>query len=126
MNSQIGLTGLSGVGSPISVGAKKAFDPVPENATPSQKAELAKLKKQAVEYESLFMKEVVSAMRKSVPKDDGSGDAGNSMEIYNSMMDDQLAGNMAQKGTSGISQELYNKLAKTCLSLQAAKNGGAK
>lgn len=105
--------------------ARKTFNAVPENATDRQKKELARLKKLAVDYESLFMKEVVSAMRKSVPKGGATG-GGNAEEIYKSMLDDHMAANMARRGNSGIARAIYNKLSKTYLAVEAAKNGGAK
>ena len=122
MNSRSGVSGTSLHASAVAV---KAFEEVPETATPRQKSDLARLKRQAVEYESLFMKEVVSAMRKSVPQEAVTS-GGNSEEIFKSMMDDQMAANMAGQGNSGIAQSIYNKLSKTYLSTQAAKNGGAK
>ncbi len=107
------------------VAPKKPFNAVPENATPRQKGDLARLKKLSVDYESLFMKEVVSAMRKSVPPDGITG-GGNAGEIYKSMLDDHMAANMARQGNSGIVQSIYNKLSKTYLAVEAAKNGVAK
>lgn len=98
------------------------FDEVPANASPAQKAELSKLKKLSVEYETYFMKEVVSSMRKTVPTG-GSLNGGNAEEIYKSMMDDQLAGGLAKQGNSGIAQELYNRLSATYLAT-GNKNGG--
>jgi flagellar protein FlgJ len=120
-----GPGGQSATSPPGAGASKKPFNAVPENATPRQKNDLARLKKLSVDYESLFMKEVVSAMRKSVPPDGMTG-GGNAGEIYKSMLDDHMAANMARQGNSGIAQSIYNKLSKTYLAVEAAKNGGAK
>jgi len=93
---------------------KVQFNPVPENAAPAQKQSLAELKKLSREFESLFLKEVITAMRKSVPED-GIMSGGKPEKIYRSMQDDQLAREMAAVGTSGIAQTLYNSLSQAYL-----------
>ncbi|MEE8483782.1 MAG: rod-binding protein [Nitrospinota bacterium] len=85
------------------------FNPVPQGLPKENKQQLAALKKLSVEFESIFLKEVVKAMRKTVPKNDYLN-GGNAEEIYKSMMDDQMAQSMAENGSSGIAQAVYNKL----------------
>ena len=117
MNNSVPDHGMkNGTGLAPRVGMNRKFNEVPENASPQQKAELGKLKNLSIEYESFFMKEVISAMRTTVPKGD-SPDSGNAQEIFTSMMDDKLAGNMAKQGSSGIAQELYNRLSKTYMNV---------
>ncbi len=106
-------------------GMRAEFNKIPENATPAQKKDLEKLKTLSKDYESFFMKEVVSAMRRTVPKDSNL-DGGNAEEIYKSMLDDQLSSHMANKGSSGVAQELYNRLSKSYLSSSAANRGQLK
>ncbi len=85
------------------------FNPVPQNMPLESKQQLATLKKLSVEFEAVFLKEVVKAMRNTVPKN-GYLNGGNAEEIYKSMMDDQMAQSMAENGSSGIAQAVYNKL----------------
>jgi Rod binding domain-containing protein len=120
-----GLAGQSGAVPAYTGAMKKTFNDVPENATSRQKEDLGKLKKLSVDYESFFMKEVISAMRKTVPTG-GATSGGNAEEIFKSMQDDQLAGNMAKQGNSGIAQELYNKLSKTYLATPVKIIGATK
>jgi len=102
-------------------GVKAEFNEIPADATPAQKRDLGKLKTLSKEYESFFMKEVVTAMRRTVPKDANAG-GGNTEEIYKSMLDDQLSKNMSDKGNSGIAQEMYNRLSKSYIAA-ATKEG---
>ncbi|MBI5178046.1 MAG: rod-binding protein [Nitrospinae bacterium] len=119
MNGMNGANFRGGATAPM----RREFDPVPENATPRQKGDLAQIKKLSKEYESFFMKEVVSAMRRTVPKS-ASLDGGNAEEIYKSMLDDTMSMNMAEKGNSGIAQELYHRLSAAYLA--AAPKGEKK
>jgi Rod binding domain-containing protein len=122
MNNSFGLSVKNGMPVAPLGGMGKKFDEIPANATPTQKVELGKLKKLSSEYESFFMKEVISSMRQTVQKG-GNLDGGNAEEIFTSMMDDQLAGSMSKQGNSGIAQELYNRLSKTYLAVSQGKNG---
>jgi flagellar protein FlgJ len=125
MNPRIGLSAKNGTGVAPLVGMGKKFDEIPANASSTQKMELGKLKKLSTEYESFFMKEVISSMRQTVQKG-GNLDGGNAEEIFTSMLDDQLAGSMSKQGNSGIAQELYNRLSKTYMAVSQAKNGAGK
>lgn len=85
------------------------FPGIPENLTPTQRQDLKKLKNLCQDFESFFMREVIKAMRDTVPKN-SLLHGGNAEEIYKSMYDDQLATNMAKEGDSGISQALFRQL----------------
>ncbi len=100
------------------------FAPAPEGLTEQQQGDLTRLKGLSKDYESFFMKQVVDAMRKTVPKD-GYLNGGNAEEIYRSMMDEKLSEQMADKGGSGIAENLYNTFSKAYLaSLKAEKGMG--
>lgn len=120
-----GIIGSQGAPRASSTPSSKTFSPVPENATPVQKENLGRLKKLSKEYESFFMKQVISSMRKTVPQDGAIG-GGNAEEIYKSMQDDHLASNMANQGNTGIAQSLYNKLSATYLSTPVNNVGKTK
>lgn len=71
------------------------------------------------------MKQVVDAMRKTVPKG-GYLNGGNAEEIYKGMMDDKLSEQMAKTGGSGIAENLYNTFSKAYLaSIKAEETMGA-
>ncbi len=116
---------MSGITGNIRPVQKPHFAPAPEGLTEPQKRDLDKLKGLSQEYEGFFMKQVVDAMRKTVPKG-GYLNGGNAEEIYKGMMDDKLSGQMAKTGGSGIAENLYNTFSKAYLaSLKAEKNMGA-
>ena len=68
------------------------------------------LKATAQEFESLLLYKMFEAMRRTVPK---SGLLNSfSMDMYQSMMDQEMANEVAKKGTVGLSQMLYEELTK--------------
>jgi murein DD-endopeptidase MepM/ murein hydrolase activator NlpD len=69
----------------------------------------AKLKKACVDFESVFTNEMLKSMRKGIEKCD-LFHGGQAEEIYESMLDQELAQNMAGKGSNSISDVLYNQL----------------
>ena len=90
------------------------FNPAPTGLTTRQAGELKKLKTLSKEFESFFFKEVLTAMRKTVPKNELIN-GGNAEEIYKSMMDDRMAFQIANRGGSGIAQAMYNRLSQAYL-----------
>ena len=115
---------MSGITANTRTSQRPQFAPVPEGLTEQQKRDMDKLKGLSQEYEGFFMKQVVDAMRKTVPKG-GYLNGGNAEEIYKGMMDDKLSGQMAKNGGSGIAENLYNTFSKAYLaSLKAEKNMG--
>lgn len=115
---------MSGINTNIRTAQRPRFAPVPEGLTENQKKDMDKLKGLSQEYEGFFMKQVVDAMRKTVPKD-GYLNGGNAEEIYKGMMDDKLSGQMAKTGGSGIAENLYNTFSKAYLaSLKAETKAG--
>jgi flagellar protein FlgJ len=88
------------------------------------------LKSTAQEFESLLLYKMLEAMRRTVPK---SGLLNSfSMDMYQSMMDQEVANEIAKKGTVGLSQMLYEQLTKlqsqlneqaTGISMGKSKNG---
>ncbi|MFQ5431468.1 MAG: rod-binding protein [Nitrospinota bacterium] len=84
------------------------------NLTPQQTGNLKKLKTLSKEFESYFFKEVISAMRKTVPKNTLIN-GGHAEEIYKSMLDDNMAKEMSNRGGSGIARVMYDRLSKAYL-----------
>lgn len=115
---------MSGITATLHAGRRPQFAPAPEGLSEQQKKDMNKLKSLSREYEGFFMKQVVDAMRKTVPKN-GYLNGGNAEEIYKGMMDDKLSEQMAKNGGSGIAENLYNTFSKAYLaSLKAEKNAG--
>lgn len=99
---------------------KVNFNPLPGNMDVRQNAtdkNLGRLEKLSREFESLFLKEVISSMRKSVPES-GLLNGGNAEKIYKSMLDEQLAAHMAERGDTGIARSIYKSMSKTYLESQ--------
>lgn len=90
------------------------FNPVPTGLTTRQTGELKKLKNLSREFESFFFKEVITAMRKTVPKNELIN-GGSAEEIYKSMLDDRMAYQITNRGGSGIAQAMYNRLSEAYL-----------
>lgn len=96
------------------------FNPMSNNINGRQKVldeKLLRLKKLSREFESFFLKEVISAMRSSVPEN-GLLNGGNAEKIYRSMIDDQWAAQMAERGDTGIARSIYKSLSKAYLDSQ--------
>ena len=90
---------------------KLGSTPATASLTPRQSGDLQKLKKLSKEFESLFFKEVITAMRKTVPENTLIN-GGHAEEIYKSMLDDNMATQMAARGGSGIAEAMYDRLSK--------------
>lgn len=67
-----------------------------------------KLRKACVDFEAIILKQMLTTMRKSIPKSELFG-GGYSEEMYQSMSDDELSKQMAMKGT-GMADMLYRQL----------------
>lgn len=96
------------------------LDMVPETTHGRPKVadkNLGRLKKLSREFESLFLKEVISSMRKSVPEN-GLLNGGNAEKIYKSMLDEQWATQMAERGDSGIASSIYKSMSQKYLESQ--------
>ncbi len=73
----------------------------------------SKLKKECVEFEGQFFSLMLKEMRKTVPPDSLLGDDSNQQDIFQSMMDDHIAQDMAQHGGSNsLAEQMYTQLLK--------------
>lgn len=72
-------------------------------------AELQKLKKATQGVEAMFLKDLLSAMRKGMPDSLSKMPGG---EIYRDMFDQAVADSLSSKGTLGIGKVLYDQLSK--------------
>lgn len=80
-----------------------------KNAGLSDTNKEAKLRKACKDFEAILMKQMLTTMRKSIPKG-GLFQEGYANDMYQSMYDDELAKNMAQGKGTGVADILYNQL----------------
>jgi flagellar protein FlgJ len=78
------------------------------------------MKQVAEQFESLFLKEMISTMRKA-SFGGGMGDEGQGMEHYQGMYDNQLAVVLAKRGGIGLADRLTRQLGSS-MRLQSDKN----
>jgi flagellar protein FlgJ len=70
----------------------------------------AKLKESCIQMESIFVKQMLNVMRKSVEKT-GFIDGGQAEEIFTDMLYDKYAEEMSRSHTLGLSRTIYRQLA---------------
>ena len=78
--------------------------PRTENVTDNQK-----LKDACVNFESIFVKQMLDSMRKTVTKS-GLTDGGFAEEIYQDFLYDEYAKEIAQTANLGIAEMMYKQL----------------
>jgi flagellar protein FlgJ len=83
----------------------------PLNATHARKPvdKASDLYKACLDFESLFIKQMLDVMRKSVKKE-GLLDGGMSEEIFTDMLYDEYAKKMAQTAQFGLAQTIYDQV----------------
>lgn len=69
----------------------------------------AKLRKSCKDFEAIILKQMLTTMRKSVPKS-GLFNSSFADDIYQSMSDEELANNLAHNKGMGLGDTLYNQL----------------
>ncbi len=69
------------------------------------------LRKAANEMESVFIKMILSEMRKTIPKSDIFNKSF-SEEVYRDMLDDEYAKRLSESSALGISDIIYNEFVK--------------
>lgn len=75
----------------------------------------------AREFESVFMGQMIKAMRTTIPKS-GLVDGGHGEEIYTSLLDEELSRRMSYSQQGGLSQALADQL-NMAVERQAAQSG---
>jgi flagellar protein FlgJ len=87
--------------------------------------EAAQLRKTARDFESIFMAQVLKGMRETVQKEDmfhgGPGE-----DLFEGMLDEEIAKRMAMQGSVGIGEMLYRDLSRRFHIGQEDKAQGAK
>ncbi|MBM3463045.1 MAG: flagellar biosynthesis protein FlgJ [Armatimonadetes bacterium] len=94
----------------------EGMSPIPPQGAadydPSKKArEDAKLKEAVQQFEQVFLKQLFSEMRKSVPKTNLMGE-GKEQEMFEGMLDDERAKAWSQSGGIGLADMMYQQMKK--------------
>ncbi|MDR1932622.1 MAG: rod-binding protein [Spirochaetales bacterium] len=71
-------------------------------------AELKKLRQAGEDFEAIFIKQMLDAMRKTLPKG-GLIDGGMAEEIFEDLLYEERAKIMAKTGSLGIADMIYNQ-----------------
>ena len=79
-------------------------------AAPTDKAHL-ELKKATEQFEGYFLHQLLTEMRKTIPKDTLLTDDGNGKQIFQDMMDQTVSENMSKRGDLGMAKMMYDQLA---------------
>ncbi len=84
---------------------------IPPKPTGSLTGDQAKLRALSQEFEGLFLKQMLDAMRKSIPHG-GLLEPSLAEETFTSMLDERLAGQAARRSQGGLGDALYRQLAR--------------
>ncbi|MDR3200218.1 MAG: rod-binding protein [Spirochaetales bacterium] len=79
-----------------------------ERKLTGSETELKKLREASQDFEAIFIKQMLDAMRKTLPKG-GLLDGGMAEEIFEDMLYEERAKLMAKTGSFGIADMLYNR-----------------
>ncbi len=79
-------------------------------AAPMDKAHLD-LQKATQQFEGYFLHQLLTEMRKTVPKDTLLTDTGDGKQIFQDMMDQTVSEKMSSRGDLGMAKMMYDQLA---------------
>ncbi|MCL1935610.1 MAG: rod-binding protein [Defluviitaleaceae bacterium] len=68
------------------------------------------IKKAAIEMETYFLNEMFKAMRRTIPEATGMFEKSNAERIWQDMLDEETAKNLANSGGVGLAQMMYSQL----------------
>jgi peptidoglycan hydrolase FlgJ len=94
------VSGVSGTSYAYPLDPSRAGKPVDRNS---------ELYKACVDFESLFIKQMLDVMRKSVKKE-GLMDGGMSEEIFSDMLYSEYAKKMAESSQFGLARMIYDQV----------------
>lgn len=81
-----------------------------EAASPSRAQEEKKLQEACTQFETLFLQQMLSQMRKSIPKSDIFGGGGSEEEMFMGMLDEERAKAWASEGGIGLADLLFRQM----------------
>ena len=77
------------------------------------------------ELEAIFLQQMVSAMQRTVPRDDGVLKRSQAEELFQGMLDEELAKVMAESGEMGLARTLYEQLVQSLDEKGKSKKSGS-
>ncbi len=87
----------------------------------SKTTDTKKLKKAAEDFESYFVKQLLTEMRKTTHMN--TEDKNNNVrDIYDSMIDDELSKGIVKSGSFGLAKQLFTNMQKVAEHYHATKN----
>ncbi len=93
--------------------ALKVTSPIPNNlkesAISADMLKEKKMRKACVDFEAIILQQMITTMRKSVPKG-GLFESSYANETWQSMQDEELTKNIAAGGGIGLGEALYKEL----------------
>jgi peptidoglycan hydrolase FlgJ len=63
------------------------------------------------DFETIFIKQMLDAMRKTINKEDGLLDGGTGQDVYEDMLYDEYAKKMSSTGQFGLTEMIYKQVA---------------
>ncbi len=87
--------------------------PYPVNAAPPKRAVIDKnseLYKASVEFESLFIRQMLEVMRKTIHKEDDILGGGMTRDVFEGMLYDEYAKKMAETAGFGLADTIYRQV----------------
>jgi peptidoglycan hydrolase FlgJ len=94
---------------PINKTVKPLERSAPASRPGEKKLDREKLKKACSDFEALFLARMLKQMRQSIPQNGLLGN-GPGKEIYQSLMDQELAKKISQRGGVGLGENLYRQV----------------
>ena len=92
----------------MKINSQPLFD-LKEKAFNADTAKEEKLKNACKDFEAIILKQMLTTMRKSIPKD-GLFETGYAQEMYQSMQDEEMAKEMAHGKGMGIADAMYKQI----------------
>lgn len=80
------------------------------------------LREAALDLEALFLQQLVSAMQRTVPREDGVFGQSKAEELFRGMLDEEWANLMAKSGDIGLARNLYDQLVQSLIEREKAKS----
>ncbi len=96
--------GVGSSGPPVS---RPLSPPLKTNADDTE----ARLREAAVQFEAVFVQQMLSAMRQTIP-DGGAIDGGHGEELFAGLLDGHMAELMAGQSKSELSEAIYRQLSR--------------
>jgi flagellar protein FlgJ len=88
-----------------------AFGGQTRNISSNKQDEAAGLRKSCQDFEAIMLKTMLKEMRSTVPKD-GLLDEGSDREMFQDLMDQEVAMQMSRSQGIGLAESLYRQLSK--------------